>query len=81
VGGASGTASDPPAEADAEAGRVRVRWELQGRGVRQERHLYLTLHERHFVIASRIVKDAEPTGSTTLLVPEARRPTAVMASA
>lgn len=75
----------PPApritEVTGKAGRVQVRWELQGRGLRGGRHLYITLHERHFVIASRIVADAERMGTTTLLVPDERQPTAVMASA
>jgi hypothetical protein len=68
-------------EVRADAGRVEVQWELPGQRIRRGRHLYITLHERHFVIASRIVEDAVPFGATTLLVPEARRPTTVMASA
>jgi hypothetical protein len=67
--------------AELAGGRVRVHWELRGRGPRRGRHLYLTLHERHFVVASRIVKNAAATGTTTLLIPESRRPTGVMASA
>jgi hypothetical protein len=81
VGGLTYPAAPRITEATEEAGGVRVRWELRGRGLRHERHLYLTLHERHFVIASRIIEDAERTGTTRLLVPEGRHPTAVTASA
>jgi hypothetical protein len=58
--------------------RLDVEWELGG--PRRGRHLYLTVHERHFVIASRIVRDAEPRGSADILLPEDRRPESVMAS-
>jgi hypothetical protein len=61
-------------------GRLRIEWRLPGRGSRRGRHLHITLHEDHFVLASRIVEDAPSTGRTTLLVPADRRPTAVMAS-
>ncbi len=64
-----------------EAERVRVRWELRGRGAHRGRDLLITLPEGHFVIASRIVEEAEPTGTTTLPVPGPREPTTVMASA
>ena len=64
-----------------EDGRVRVAWELQGAGVRRERHLQITLHDRHLVIASRIVQDAAGRGETSLPVPVARTATTVMASA
>jgi hypothetical protein len=67
--------------AEREAVRVAVEWQLDGRGPRRGRHLYVTLHEGHFVIASRIVREANPVGTTTLLVPRDRNPTAVMASA
>ena len=62
------------------AGRLQVEWRLAGRGPRRGRHLHITLHEDHFVLASRIVEDAPSTGRTTLLIPADRRPTAVMAS-
>jgi hypothetical protein len=64
-----------------EEGRVRVGWRLHGRGLRRGRHLYITVHEGHYVIASRVLKRPEPVGTTTLLVPTARTPTAVMVSA
>lgn len=69
------------ADVGAEGGRVRVRWELRGRGVRAGRHLHITLHEGHLVIASRIVTKAPGIGEATLPLAERRRPTAVMASA
>jgi hypothetical protein len=71
----------PRITASPEGGTVQVRWELDGRGSRRGRHLYITLHERHFVIASRIVENAEGRGATSLLVPAECRPTAVIASA
>jgi hypothetical protein len=67
-------------EARLERGRAHVGWELRGHGPRRGRHLYVTLHEEHFVLASRIVRQAEATGSTTLLVPPGRTPTALMVS-
>jgi hypothetical protein len=64
-----------------EDGRAHVRWELRGRGVRRGHHLHITLHERHFVIGSRIVEEAEGVGQTMLPIPAGRQPTALMASA
>jgi hypothetical protein len=61
-------------------GKLEVRWELQGRGNRRGRHIYVTAHDRHFVIASRVIEGAESVGSATLVVPGEHRPTAVMAS-
>jgi hypothetical protein len=81
VGGRTFPRPPTVTEARAEGGRVRVAWELKGRGPRRGRHLYITLHERHFVIASRIVRRAETTSATTLQVPPGRAPTAVMVSA
>ncbi len=62
-------------------GRVSVGWRLAGTGPRGGSHLYITLHERHFVIASRIVEDAAPEGTESLLIPPGRRPTSVRVSA
>jgi hypothetical protein len=59
-------------------GRVDVAWELGT--PRRGRHLYLTIHEQHFVIANRIVRDAKPAGTTEVLLPQGRRPSSVMAS-
>jgi hypothetical protein len=59
---------------------VRVDWRLDGLGLRRGRHLYLTLHQDHFVLASEIVRRADDTGSTRLRVPPGRTPTAVMLS-
>lgn len=40
----------------------------------------LTLHEQHYVLASRIVARADDEGSATLLIPAGRAPTAIVAS-
>lgn len=61
--------------------RVHLRWQLRGGPRRRGRHLYVTLHERHFVIASRIVDHAPPTGEVSLAIPDGRQPTATMISA
>lgn len=75
----------PPApqitEAQRVGDRVRVRWQLGGSGVRRARHIYVTVHERHFVIASGVVEDAAGGGPLTMAVPDGARPTAVLASA
>jgi hypothetical protein len=64
-----------------EPGRALIEHELGGDGRRAGRHLYLTVHEQHYVIASRVLRRAERAGITTVLLPEGRHPTAVMASA
>jgi len=71
----------PPTRIQAElaGGRVVVDYELAG-GTRGGRHLHLTLHQEHLVIASRTLARAERKDRTSLRVPDERRPTAVMAS-
>jgi hypothetical protein len=60
---------------------VKVSWELRGAGPRRGAHLYITVHERHLVIASRVVRNAPAQGSTTLITPPDRRPEEVVVSA
>jgi hypothetical protein len=69
-----------PAElsARADGNRVTVEWELAPR--RRGRHLYVTLHQDHLVIATRRVRGAGRTGETSLKAPDGRTPTAVMVS-
>ncbi|MGH2847773.1 MAG: hypothetical protein ACRDL0_17420 [Thermoleophilaceae bacterium] len=71
----------PPAtlRADLAGERVTVDYELAGGG-RGGRHLYLTLHQGHLVVANRIVRDAPRQGQTSLRIPDGRQPTALMAS-
>jgi hypothetical protein len=64
--------------ARADGNRVTVEWELAPR--RRGRHLYVTLHQDHLVIATRRVRGAERTGETSLRVPEGRTPTSVTVS-
>ena len=58
--------------------RVVVEWALREDPGRRGRHLHLTLHQDHYVIASRVVAEAGAKGTTTLSVPPGRTPTAVM---
>jgi hypothetical protein len=57
---------------------VTVEWELAPR--RRGRHLYVTLHQDHLVIATRRVRAAERTDETSLRVPDGRTPTSVTVS-
>jgi hypothetical protein len=71
----------PPAtlRAKLDGGRVTVDYELARRG-RRGRHLLLTLHQGHLVIASRTIPKAARASPTSLHVPDGREPTAVTAS-
>jgi hypothetical protein len=60
---------------------VRVAWRLSGAGPRRGRHLYVTVHERHVVLASRIVRNAATEGSTTVSLPQEVEPDSVLVSA
>jgi hypothetical protein len=60
-------------------GRATVEWELAPR--RRGRHLYVTLHQDHLVLATRRVRAADRRGQTSLRIPDGRTPTAVTVSA
>jgi hypothetical protein len=64
--------------ARADGNRVTVEWELAPR--RRGRHLYVTLHQGHLVIATRRVRAAGRTGETSLRVPDGRTPTSLTVS-
>ena len=58
---------------------VRIGWKL-GRW-RSGSHLYITVNDGERVVASRIIKNAERDGATTMLLPEGQRADGVIASA
>jgi microsomal dipeptidase-like Zn-dependent dipeptidase len=65
--------------AEADGRRVRIGWKL-GRW-RSGGHLYITVNDGERVVASRIIKNAERDGATTMLLPEGQRADGVIASA
>jgi hypothetical protein len=54
---------------------VAIDFELSGSGIREGRHLQLTVHHSHLVLASRVVRDAPRAGVETLILPAGREPT------
>jgi hypothetical protein len=80
-----GALTSPSAPGISEATRsgrqVKVSWELRGAGPRRGAHLYITVHERHLVIASRVVRNAPAQDSTTLITSPDRQPEEVLVSA
>jgi hypothetical protein len=85
---ALGTLSFPPSpEIDARIEHIGpdahavIKYRLAGRGFRQARHLYITVHDGDNVIASRALKGARTPGRSTVRLPYSPEHCVVYASA
>jgi hypothetical protein len=72
--------SPPELDFTVDGRRCEIRYRLRQTALRRSRHLYLTVHDGERVIASRIVRCAEPSGSEVLGLPSEPADVAVCGS-